>query len=154
MAILTAKDVPKFGTIQGFTIPLFTKWKFKQSDLYINYEQWFEDIIEPCEYFNAIVYTASVLRIDKCRKLICSRLDYPDYEGKTKIRYGANIHSKIYYVNNGWFDFDIWIGSGNLVSSKGWHNTMMRVSEYNHKSLQLYFNRLWKLCSLNLIKDI
>lgn len=141
--IYTAKD------LKPNTVPTFPEWHLKQSDLYLDYENWYYDVIGSCKSFDAVSYTAHVKFLGKCKKLICAKLlgDSSEYDVKTKIRMADNIHTKLYIVRMKTGNDQVWVGSGNLCSSSAWHNIMTRVGEVNVKTLKLYFNNLWNLTS-------
>jgi len=155
MAILTAKDVIKHSWKLGRprnTIPLFRGLNDmgKTKSLYLDFEQWYNEELLKAHKHKAIVYTASVLKLTpKCSHLICAKLDNDNSSlfPKTRIRKADNIHTKLYILKPAPYKVSqVWVGSGNLVSSKGWHNIMVKVTDkHDRKILIQYFDNLWKL---------
>lgn len=143
---LTAADVPCFVHDPNVnSVPLFREWNMPQDNLYLDYELFYKEVLLECSSFNAIVYTADWLKLTNCERLICAKFKGVN-NSKTQIRCASNIHTKLYYVKRK-RKLDIWIGSGNLVSSKVWHNVMMKVdNDENILSLKYYFDRLWSMC--------
>lgn len=136
------------------SIPIFNQWKLHQKSLYINCEDFFNEVIIPCNSFDAITYTVSEEYLDNCRKLLCAKFigHLPKY--KCEIRLAKNVHTKLYIVRKN-KRTSIWIGSLNLRASEYWHNIMMRVDDKeNAKSLMLYFNRLWSLTTYTMNDSI
>jgi hypothetical protein len=129
------------------TIPRFDKWKLRQHDLHVDYQVWWDAVIKPCAYFNAISYTASFTHLEKCQKLVCSRPPNGVDNGRTEVRLAANVHTKLYliYARETSTYPDIWVGSGNVVSSNGWLNIMMQANYPNTRTLMLYFDRVWEI---------
>lgn len=124
--------------------PEFNKWQIR-GGIYVHDESFVMQVLNCCNFFEAITFTAHGSMLDKCSRLICAKLLEPNPHCTTAIRYGKNIHTKLYRVHSRHHQ-TIWIGSMNLVRPGGWHNVMMQVDVGREETFALYFERLWSLC--------
>lgn len=148
--IHTYESCVKQGSLPTKSIPLFHDWDLKQGDLYLDFEKWWKDIIEPCKYFYCITYTANAERLKKCKKLVVSRKVIGKLPKNLEVRYAGNMHSKVYIVfNKEYFPCrTVWLGSGNCVNSSYHHNIMIEAKSYNESTLIKYFEHVWELAHL------
>lgn len=125
----------------------------KEKTLYLDFELWWEDIIEPCVYFECLSYTAKIDKLKKCRRLIVAK-PIPDLHTfrnkKLEVRYIENLHTKLYIVHKRFKQKTIWVGSGNCVDSTFWLNIMTKVEGKDARTLLKHFEWCWNKATCKL----
>jgi hypothetical protein len=133
-----ADDIDLTGVTLAKSISPVDQFKFES--IVVDDAHW-RFLLDSCEFFYAIVYTANGIAAGNCRKLVTANTRglFPK---SCEVRLVENVHTKLYILTGTCYRF--WVGSSNLVFGDKWHNIMLNVSHKDQiRELKAYWEYMW-----------